>query len=201
MHIPLQRSKLNKTQASTDRTPCKMKTPPAKNVFPCMSGMSLCPRLDTVWEVFGTSFSGQSRWWNLSLKNLCQHLCYFSLAPCLSVPWPRVWKLWQVLGAQFFGTITLMEFVLKTRANRSASQYVASLPTDLSPSYFPRFPIRPRSKLPSRSLPTELSPSFFPWFPARPPCRRFSLSLPPNGALPKLYPCGSNVGSICWHLR
>ena len=31
----------------------------------------------------------------------------------MHVPWPKVWKLWQVLGAQFFGTIVLMKFVLK----------------------------------------------------------------------------------------
>ena len=73
------------------------------------------------------------------------------------------------------------------------------LPTELSQSYFPRFPIRPRCpyffrlapsqrsspqaishgfpSLPSRSFPTELSPSyFFPRFPVRPPCRRFHLA-------------------------
>ena len=69
------------------------------------------------------------------------------------------------------------------------------------------------SSLPCPSLPTELSPSYFPRFPIRPPCRRFrappskrnsaqaishrfpsvhpvvaSVSLPPNGALPRLFP-------------
>ena len=68
-----------------------------------------------------------------------------------------------------------------------------SFPTELSPSYFPRFPFRPPSlrfriapsqrssphaishgfpSLPYRSFPTELSPSYFPRFPFRPPyCR------------------------------
>ena len=31
----------------------------------------------------------------------------------MHLPWARVWKFWQVLGAQFFGTIVLMKFVLK----------------------------------------------------------------------------------------
>ena len=44
-------------------------------------------------------------------------------------------------------------------------------PTELSPSYSPRFPLRPHIwSLPYRSFPTELSPCYFP-FP--PPCRRF----------------------------
>ena len=64
-----------------------------------------------------------------------------------------------------------------------------SLPTELSRSHFPRFPICPKcprfrlapshrssptvSTLPSRSLPMELSPSYFPPFPVRPQCPRF----------------------------
>ena len=77
-----------------------------------------------------------------------------------------------------------------------------SFPTELSPSYFPQFPLRPPcrrfrlapsqrgallklfatvsppsaiSTLPSRSFPPELSPNDFPQFPLRPPCRRFRL--------------------------
>ena len=84
----------------------------------------------------------------------------------------------------------------KTRANSSASQYVAS---ELSPSYFHGFPsvhlvdasisllrcpklfptVSPPStlsSLQSRSFPTELSPSYFPRFPLLPPCRRFHLA-------------------------
>ena len=196
----------------------------------------------------------------------------------MHVPWPRVWKLWQLLGAQFFGTMVLMKFVLKNLcrqlcifsglpANEAlhvpspnvckslkkawAHSFSAqshswslswkpgltalllsmrlppnkalpkvfptvshpstmstlpsrSLPMQLSPIYFPRFPIRPRCP---RFLPTELSPSI------RPQCPRFrlppsqqcsppvisdgflsvhdvhaSVSLPANGALPKLFP-------------
>ena len=80
-----------------------------------------------------------------------------------------------------------------------------SLPTELSPSYFPRSPVRPRcprfrlassqrsspqaisrgflpvqdprmSTLPSRPVKTELSPSYFPQFPVHPRCPRFRLA-------------------------
>ena len=78
-----------------------------------------------------------------------------------------------------------------------------SLLPALSPSYFPRLPVRPPyrhfhlarsfttvlsqpishaflsvtlSSLPSRSFPTELSPSYFLRFPLRPPYRRFHLA-------------------------
>ena len=43
------------------------------------------------------------------------------------------------------------------------------------------------SSLPYRSFPPELSPCYFPWFPLRPPNRCFH-PFPPNGALPKLFP-------------
>ena len=65
--------------ASTDRTPCKMKTAPAKNFFPCMS---LCPvfrnRLRSLWH----QFFGTIALIEFVLKNMCQQLCSFSLTPC-----------------------------------------------------------------------------------------------------------------------
>ena len=189
-----------------------------------------CPfaqRLDTVWEVFGASFWGQSCWccwWNLSWKiraNSSALLVSLPANEAMHVPWARVWKLWQVLGAQFFvtivlmkfvlknpcqqqcifsvapcqrsyaccpiaqrlhtawnkvlgaqffGTIALMEFVLKTRANSSASQYMSLPPNRALPKPFPTiyFPST-LSSLPYRSFPTELSSCYFP----RSPCRRF----------------------------
>ena len=51
------------------------------------------------------------------------------------------------------------------------------------------------SSLPYRSFPTELSPSYFPRFPLRPPCRRFH-PFPPNGALPKLFPTVSRPSTL-----
>ena len=121
------------------------------------------------------------------------------------------------LGPTLFWTITLMEFVLKTRANSSPSQRVTSsqrsspklfptvsrpstasmLPsrsftTELSPSYFPRLPLRPPCcRFRSCSFTTELAPSYFPRFPLRPPCRRF-MSLPscslPTEISPNYFP-------------
>ena len=169
----------------------------------------------------------------------------------MHVPWHRVWKLWQLLGAQFFGTIVLMKFVLslpvklcmshrptfanhwkswahnffgtialmkfvlKTRANSSASQYVASSqrssPQAIShgvPSVHPRrhSRIAPSHRSSSQAI-SHGFPSAF-----RPPCRHSriapshrsspqaishgfpsvqplvaSASLRLNGALPKLY--------------
>jgi len=49
LSLSLLRCKGSENQASTDRTPSKMKTPPAKNIFPCMSGMSLCPAFKKSW--------------------------------------------------------------------------------------------------------------------------------------------------------
>ena len=145
------------------------------------------------------------------LKNPCQQLCIFSVASCQrSSACPiaqRLQTTWKVLGAQFFETIALMEFVPKTRANSSASQYVTSsqrsspqaishairpvstlvslLPNGTLPNLFPTasHPYTV-STLPSRSLPTERSPSYFRRFP--PSVHddvHASVLLPPNGAL------------------
>ena len=118
----LLRCKGSKNQASTDRKPCKMKTPPAKNFFPRMSGMSLCPafrhRLRSLWhQFFGT----------IALMEFVQKIPANSSALLVSlpaneamhVPWPRAWKLWQVLGAQFFGTIVLMKFLVSLPAREA----------------------------------------------------------------------------------
>ena len=77
----LLRCKGSENQASMDRMPCKMKPPPAKNFFPCMSGMSLCPafrhRLRSLWH----QFFGTIALVEFVLKNPCQQHCSFSLAP------------------------------------------------------------------------------------------------------------------------
>ena len=203
----------------------------------------------------------------------------------MHVPWPRVWKLWQLLGAQFFGTMVLMKFVLKNLCqqlcifsglpaneamhvpspnvckslkkawahsfsaqshswslswkpgltalllsmrlppNRALPKVFPtvshpstmstlpsrSLPMQLSPIYFPRFPIRPRCP---RFLPTELSPSirpqcprfrlppsqqlsprYFRRLPIRPRCPRFRLA-PSHRALPWLFPTASRPSTL-----
>ena len=82
LSFSLLRCKGSENQASTDRTPSKMKTPPAKSFFPCMSGMSLClafrDRLTSLWH----RFFGTIALMIFVLKNPCQQLCSFSLAPC-----------------------------------------------------------------------------------------------------------------------
>ena len=60
-------------------------------------------------------------------------------------------------------------FLAKLFPTLSLPSALSSLPsrsfpivlTELSPCYFPRFPVRPPSSLPSRSFPTELFPSYF----------------------------------------
>ena len=231
LSFSLLRCKGSENEASTDRTPSKMKTPPAKNFFPCMSGMSLCPafrhRLTSLWH----TFFGTIALMEFVLKNACQQFCSFSLAPCqrsyacpmaqgletltalgrtvfrnnrideicplpaseaMHVTSPNVCKpLEKSWAHNFLGTIALMKFVLKTRANSSASQYVASsqrsspqaisygfpsvhplvasvslLPNGALPKLFPQaishgFPST-LSSFPYRSFPPELSPCYFP---------------------------------------
>ena len=101
------------------------------------------------------------------LKNPCQQQCIFSVAPCqrnYACPIAqRLQTTWKVLGAQFFGTMAL------------------SWKPELSPSYFPRFPLRPpcrRFRL--APSPRKLSPSYFPRFPFPPPCHRFHLAPGPS---------------------
>ena len=136
--------------------------------------MSLCPafrnRLRSLWH----QFFGTIALIEFVLKNLCQQPCSFSLTPCqrtYACPMSRVWKLWQVLGAQFF------------RNNRILMKFGVVAPSQWSsPKLFPAVSCpSTTSPLPSRSLPTKLSPSYFPQFPVR-PC---ASSL---GALPKLFP-------------
>ena len=69
-----------------------------------------------------------------------------------------------------------------------------SFPTELSPSYFPRFPFRPpcprfhlasspRIPLaPCRRFQTNISPSYFPRFPFRPPARHFRIAPSPRSS-------------------
>ena len=114
----------------------------------------------------------------------------------MHVPSPSVCK------PQFFTLIALIEFLLKTRANSSPSQYIASsqqdspqaishgfpsvhpvvipvslLPTGALPKLFHTVSLPSTlSSLPYRSFPPELSTSYFTWFPFRPPCRQSNIA-------------------------
>ena len=69
----------------------------------------------------------------LSGKTCQQQECSCRLAPCQrSYACPIAQRL---LRAQFFGTVILMEFVLKTRPNSSAFSVYRSLPRKLSPLF------------------------------------------------------------------
>ena len=175
------------------------------SLAPCQRSYA-CPVHGPGFENFGRSwahsFSEQSYWCNLSWKTGANSSAFLASLPANQAICSIAQRLqitWKILGAKFFGTIALMEFVLKTRANSSASQCVA-----LSPSYFhgslsihplvasvsllhkevlslPKlFPTVSRpstlSSLRSRSFPTNLSPCYFPRFPVHPPCRRFNLA-------------------------
>ena len=172
---------------------------------------SLCTPLDKSWA---HSFSAQSHWCNLSWKTRANSFALIVLLPANETIAQYLHTTWQVLGTQFFGTFAVMQFVLKTRASSYTFPLYRFLPTDLSPSHFPRFPFHPPchrfhlspfprisphkllptasppsilSSLPCRSFPTELSPSYFPRF-SSVHLVVASVSLPPNGAQPMLFP-------------
>ena len=97
----------------------------------------------------------------------------------------------KVLGAQFFGTIALMEFVLKARANSSASQYVASSQRS-SPQLFPKVSLPSTlSSLPYRSFPRSFSHSLPPVHPLITP-----VSLLPHQSSPQAIPHVSPPSTI-----
>ena len=205
-----------------------MKTHPAENFFPCMSGMSLCPafkhRLTSLWH----TFFGTIALMEFVLKNACQQFCSFSLAPCqrsyacpmaqgletlaalgrtvfrsnrideicplpateaMHVTSPNVCKpLEKSWAHNFFGTITLMKFVLKTRCEQLCFSVRRFFPTELSPSYFPRRPFRPPCRH-SRIAPSHRSSSraISDGFPSAHPVVT-PVSLLPTGTLPRLFP-------------
>ena len=118
LSFSLLRCKGSENLASTDRTPCKMKTPPAKNFFPCMSGMFLCQafrhRLRSLWH----QFFGTIALMEFVLKNPCQQLCSFSFPPCqrsYACPMAQGLETLAGLGRAVFrnNRIVLMKFVLK----------------------------------------------------------------------------------------
>ena len=86
---------------------CPEKIVPTAVHFSCRS---FCAPLDKSWA---HSFSAQSHWCNLSWKNRAN-----SCAPFVSL---LLRTAWQVLGAQYFGTIALMQFVLKNPCQQLCS--------------------------------------------------------------------------------
>ena len=109
----------------------------------------------------------------------------------MHVPSPNICKPLESLGRTIFRGNRIDEICPENRCQQLCFSVRPFLPTELSLSYFPRFPVcppcrrsvvTPVSLLPTatlpklftpvhRSFPPELSPSFFPRFPFRPPCR------------------------------
>ena len=83
------------------------------SLAPCQRAMhvpspSVCTPLDKSWA---HSFSAQSHWWNLSWKTRANSSALLALLPANKAM--HLHTAWQVLGAQFLGTIALMKFALK----------------------------------------------------------------------------------------
>ena len=97
------------------------------------------------------------------LKNPCQQLCSFSLAPCQrSYACPIAQCLhtaWQVLGAQCFGTIALMEFVARPALPSHSLQ--RSSPQAIFTLHSPSTLVRRFRLAPSSGDPPKLFPSYF----------------------------------------
>ena len=186
----LLRCKGSENQASTDRTPSKMKTPPTKNFFPCMSGMSLCPafrhRLRSLWHSFSH--------WKFVLKNPCQQLCFFSRRSlptklCMSHS-PGLANRLAGLGRAIFSGRSHWWNLSWKPVPTALLLSKSLLPNGALPKLFPTV-----------SRPSTLScfhQAIFPTeFPFRPPCRRFTASLlPTKGALPKLFPTVSPPSTL-----
>ena len=188
LSFSLLRCNRSENQASTDRTPSKWKPLQQRTFSHACPACPFAQRLDTVWEVFGTSFSGQSCWWNLSWKiraNSSALLVSLPANEAMHVPWARVWKLWQVLGAQFFGAIVLMKFVLKNPCQQQCIFSVAPCQRSYA------CPIAQRLQttwkvLGAQFFGTIALMEFVLKTRANSSASRWSL--PPNGALPKLFP-------------
>ena len=168
-----------------------------------MSGMSLCPAFRVCLRSLRHQFFGTIAMMEFVLKNLCQQLCSFSLAPCprsyMHVPWARVWKLWQVLCAQFFGAIDYWwNLSWKTRANSSA--FLVSLPANeamhvLSPNVCKPLENSWAHSFSGQSHWWNSPQAISHGFPSVHPFAA-SISLLPNGALPKLFPTVSPPSTL-----
>ena len=137
-------------------------------------------------------FSEQSYWWNLSWKTRANSSAFLVSLPAneaMHVPSPNACKpTWKVLGAQFFGTIALMEFVKENPCQQVCFWVRRSSPQAISHGF---------PSLPYRSFPTESSlraishgfPSVHPVIiPVSLLPLLVSASLFPYGAPPMLFP-------------
>ena len=143
-----------------------------------------------LWQVLAAHFFKTIVSMIFVLKNPCQQQSIFLLSlpanQAMHVPSPSV-------CVQFFQANRIDGICPENPCQQLYFSVHRVLPTELSPSYFPRLPFRPPCRhsriAPShrsspqaishgfpRSFPPELSPSYFTWFPFRPPCRHSSIA-------------------------
>ena len=198
LSFSLLRCKGSENQASTDRTPSKMKILQRTVSHACPA----CPfaqRLDThrlrsLWH----QFFGTIALMEFVLKNPCQQLCSFSLAPCQrsnACPMAQGLQTLAALGCTVFRNNRIDEICPEKPVPTAVHFECCPLPTKLCMSHRPTFanhleslgrtvfrdnridgicPENPCQQLcfsVRRFLPTELPPSYFPRFPFRPTSR------------------------------
>ena len=115
----------NRTSMSPSATPATQSAAASRATNGDQARHQTQPRVWKLWQVLGAQFFETIVLMKFVLKNPCQQLHIFSVAPCeRSYACPiNQWlhAAWQVLGAQFSGTIALMEFVLKNPCEQLCS--------------------------------------------------------------------------------
>ena len=169
--------------------------------------MSLCPafrhRLRSLWH----QFFGTIALMEFVLKNRANSYALLVSLPAneaMHVPWHRVWKLWQVLAHSFSEQSYIDEIICPEKPVPTAVHFLGrSLPTKLCMSQRPTLQTQAIARgFPSvhdvhASLslpPTGPLPKLFPTF-SHPSTMPF-ISLPPNGPLPKLFPTFSHPSTM-----
>ena len=136
------------------------------------------PRVWKLWQVLGVQFFGTIvlYWWNLSWKNPCQQLCIFSVPlptnEAMHVPSPNDCKPLEKSWAHSFSGQSHW-WNLSWNPCQLCFSVCRVLPTEQAVSHgFPSVHHVHASISPL----TKLSPSYFPRFPLRSSCRRFHLA-------------------------
>ena len=122
------------------------------------------PSLETLTKVLGAQFFCAIGLMPFVLKNPCQQVCSYSLAPRQGSYRPVFCTpLDKSYGYTIFRHIRRDVICPETPcAQLCILTLYRFLPTELSPSYFPRFPVRPTSSLPYRSFPPNSPQAIFP---------------------------------------
>ena len=157
--------------------------------------LSFAQRLDTVWEVFDTSFSGQSRWWNLSWKIRANSSALLVLLPAneaMHVPWPGLETL-AGLGRTVFRDKGSDE-ICPEKPVPTAVHFLVSLPANAAIHVASPNVCKPLEKSWARSFSGQ-SHWWNLWKPV-PTALLSTMWLPPNGALPKLFPTVSHPSTM-----